>query len=173
MLAWDLLWDTVGNTVTYIAMQFNSLYLIFLYGWTFFARTATANPISDIPLCFAAQQTNFSYSHLLIRASTNLQAKMWNSQTHSPKFPLRYTSSIHKCVCMRRHSFPVSASALPQRVAMRYLLYVSLPSTHTHARWDTGCRLAAKVSKRDDIDKLSGCPTPPSYRQQVKKKKTK
>jgi len=55
----------------------------------FFARTAAANPISDVPLCFTAQQTNLSYSHLLIRASTNLEAKIWNSQTHSIKFPLR------------------------------------------------------------------------------------
>jgi len=53
------------------------------------ARTATANSISDIPLCFTAQQTNLSHSHLLIRASTNLEAKMWNSQTHSTKFPPR------------------------------------------------------------------------------------
>jgi len=43
----------------------------------------------SIPLRFTAQQTSLSYSHLLIRACTNLEAKMWNSQTHSTKFPPR------------------------------------------------------------------------------------
>jgi len=126
-------------------MQFYNFCLMFLYWWTFVALTATANSTSDIPLFFTAQQTNLPYPHLLIRASTNLEAKMWNSQTQSTKF----SSVINKqhsevCACegilslsLSLHS-PARGNAIPPLCKLTAYTHSETPDLGLRRRFQKG-----------------------------------